>query len=216
MSGQGIFDYYLAGAVGHHSFTLEFPRSITIKAKGDYSYKALFAGASVSREYQLQSGSLTPRFGFDLAYAPRTHVSVTASHGSQKENDVFALDDIGTWNVFLETEYRRPFGTDDSATVATDWMSDFSFRPSLLCEGTFGDGQSDCGIGLAMGLTATSRDGDTAWSAEIDGAATRHGKTASLQLSWERRIDAINGSIRIGGTDAAGAQAVTMELRSDF
>ncbi len=217
LSGNGIFDYYLAGAVGRHSFTLEFPREITIKANGDYSYKAIFAGASVSREYRLQSGSLTPRFGFDLAYAPGTHVSVTASEGSQTENDVFALDDVGTWNVVLETEYRRPFGTDDPATVATDWMSDFKFRPSLLCEGTFGDRQTECGIGLAMGLTATSRDGDTAWAAEIDGTATRHGKAASLQLSWERRIDAINGSIRIGGgTDATGAQAVTMELRSDF
>lgn len=217
LSGNGIFDYYLAGAVGRHSFTLEFPREITIKANGDYSYKAIFAGASVSREYRLQSGSLTPRFGFDLAYAPGTHVSVTASQGSQTENDFFALDDVGTWNVFLETEYRRPFGTDDPATVATDWMSDFKFRPSLLCEGTFGDRQAECGIGLAMGLTATSRDGDTAWSAEIDGTTTRHGKTASLQLSWERRVDANNGSIRIGGgTDATGAQAVTMELRSDF
>lgn len=217
LSGNGMFDYYLAGAVGRHSFTLEFPRAITIKAKGDYSYKALFAGASVSREYRLQSGSLTPRFGFDLAYAPGTHVTVTASQGSQTENDAFALDDVGTWNVFLETEYRRPFGTDDPATVATDWMNDFKFRPSLLCEGTFGDRQAECGIGLAVGLTATSRDGDTAWAAEIDGTATRHGKTASLQLSWERRIDAINGSIRIGGgTDATGAQAVTMELRSDF
>lgn len=217
LSGQGMFDYYLAGAVGRHSFTLEFPRAITIKAKGDYSYKALFAGASVSREYQLQSGSLTPRLGFDLAYAPGTHVTVTATQGSQTENDGFALDDVGTWNVFLETESRRPFGTDDPATVATDWMSAFKFRPSLLCEGTFGDRQAECGIGLAMGLTATSRDGDTAWAAEFDGTATRHGKTASLQLSWERRIDAINGSIRIGGgRDATGAQAVTMELRSDF
>ena len=217
LSGQGIFDYYLAGAVGRHSFALEFPRAITIKAKGDYSYKDLFVGASVSSEFQLQSGSLTPRFGFDLAYAPGTHVAVTATQGSQTESDTFALDNVGTWNVFFETEYRRRFGTDDPATVATDWMTDVRFRPSLLCEGAFGEGLADCGAGLAMGLTATSRDADTTWSAEIDGTATRHGNTASLKLSWERRIDAINGSIRIGGSnDATGAQAVSMELRSDF
>ncbi|SOC04720.1 uncharacterized repeat protein (TIGR01451 family) [Rhodobacter sp. JA431] len=214
LGGEGMLDYYFAGAMGRHSFTFDFPHTVTITADGSYTYAALLAGAGLSRSYAWQDLIVTPRVGFDLAYAPGAHVSVTATQGALSETGDFDLGSVGSWRLFLESEFRNDLSlAGDGKGLLDGLASEITLTPSLLCTGNF-DGDNECGIGLAFGLAGLSEDGIESWTIDVDGSATRHTRRLALQLAYTRRIEALNATLRAGistGTEDKIAASVTVQ-----
>ncbi|PTV97670.1 putative repeat protein (TIGR01451 family) [Rhodobacter aestuarii] len=214
LGGEGMLDYYLAGAMGRHSFTFDFPHTVTITADGSYTYAALLAGAGLSRSYAWQDLIVTPRVGFDLAYAPGAQVSVTATQGALSETGDFDLGSVGSWRLFVESEFRNDLSlAGDGKGLLDGLASEITLTPSLLCSGNF-DGDNECGIGLAFGLAGLSEDGIESWTIDVDGSATRHTRRLALQLAYTRRIEALNATLRAGistGTEDKIAASVTVQ-----
>ncbi|MBZ4021744.1 hypothetical protein CKO11_04625, partial [Rhodobacter sp. TJ_12] len=217
LPGEGMFDYYLGGAVGRHSFTFDFPQTVTITAKGSYTYAAVLAGAGLSRSYAWQDMIVTPRLGIDLAYAPGAQVSVEATQGLTRDSGRFDLGATGSWRLFLESEFRNDLTlAGDGKGLFDGLASELTLTPALLCDGDF-EGPADCGFGLALGLSGHSADGLESWSAEIDASATEAERRLALKLAYARRIEALKATLRTGlSASVQGDIAASVTLQSRF
>ncbi|WP_158515934.1 DUF11 domain-containing protein [Pararhodobacter sp. CCB-MM2] len=211
LGAEGMLDYYLAGAIGRHSFTFDFPRAVTITADGSYTYAAVFAGAALSRPFQAGALAIAPRLGFDLAYAPGARVSLTATQGAREQAGSFRMDRVGTWRTFAEVEFRHEVSEGDSPA-----LSSFGITPSVLCEGALGI-ETSCGVGLLIDATMLSRDGQAIWTAELDASHTSLRETIALRLSYERHLRGIDGVMRLGVSAAdTGALQASASMMMEF
>uniref|UniRef100_UPI003C7D9284 DUF7507 domain-containing protein n=1 Tax=Sagittula sp. S175 TaxID=3415129 RepID=UPI003C7D9284 len=214
---DGMLDYYLAAAMGRHSFNFDFARNVTITAKGNYNYQALFAGASLSRPLTYGRTTITPRLGVDLAFARGAEVSVTASMGPRHETGTFRLDSIGSWQLHAEAEISRDLGRPDIGGLPADQDISLMLRPGIQCIGSFGPDLTTCGLDLAMGLYVTGRDDRSTFAAEVEGAILEDRKSAAVQLSWERRLDGVDGTLQInGGLGANGERTASVGVDISF
>lgn len=135
-------DYYLGGAAGRHDFDLAFNRSIgTIRATGDYTYIAGFAGVALSGEIDRETYRYVPRAGIDYAYAPSSDVDVIARLNGISQSGLAGLTSLRNTRLFTEVRVERDIN-DGAALLA--------FTPVLACYGSNGDVDSACGIGAEL------------------------------------------------------------------
>ncbi|WP_204113625.1 beta strand repeat-containing protein [Shimia biformata] len=148
--GQGLFlDYYAAGGVGHHRFDLTFAGAPDdIGASGHYNYGAVYAGASVSGQTQLNAMTLSPRVGVDVAFAAASDASVTVQQLANADTGSIDIRNYNGGRLFAEVEFAQ----DRSLTGvgAKTPSTRIRFAPRVACELSSYDGTTACGFGLAF------------------------------------------------------------------
>ncbi len=135
-------DYYLGAAAGRHSFDLDFERAQgTINAEGSYDYYALFAGAALSGEFDVNDYVLAPRFGVDAAWSPGGEAWVTASRAGFEESGALSTGEVSGLRFFGE------LGVVD---LLMDDPAVLSITPRFFCERAIGSDDNTCGMGAKL------------------------------------------------------------------
>lgn len=135
-------DYYLGAAAGRHSFDLDFERAQgTINAEGSYDYYALFAGAALSGEFDVNDYVLAPRFGVDAAWSPGGEAWVTASRSGFEESGALSTGEVSG---------LRFFGELGVADLLVDDPAVLSITPRFFCERAIGADDNTCGMGAKL------------------------------------------------------------------
>ena len=183
--GNGLFaDYYAAGAVGYHSFDLNFGSSI--KANGNYSYIGLFGGAALSAEKTYGNMSIRPRIGVDVGYAVASDAKVTVSDLTFEEQGGIKLDPTKGFRGYLETSisYDSTKGSKDNSETTTS----IDFAPRLFCEDGFGGRTSGCGYGATLSMQSLNFLSGSSWGFALDIESIGDRNSAAVELSHERKI----------------------------
>ncbi|WP_424941288.1 OmpA family protein [Aliiroseovarius sp. S253] len=206
---NGLFlDYYLGAAAGKHKFNLDFERDIgTINAEGDYQYFAVFAGAALSGEMKFGNRTVTPRFGFDFAYAPGADVSVVSSLGAVSQSDVFELGEVSGGRLFLEV--RDEYLINNNQTL-------LALTPRIACYHSFGLEERGCGIGGSIELSNADEESDLIYSLKLDGERGSGYSSWQVKASIAKRLR--NGVLLSGeaNVDNEGRLGVEGAIKLNF
>ncbi|WP_194097084.1 DUF7507 domain-containing protein [Marivivens aquimaris] len=160
-------DYYLGAAAGRHSFDLDFERAQgTINAEGSYDYYALFAGAALSGEFDVNDYVLAPRFGVDAAWSPGGEAWVTASRAGFEESGALSTGEVSGLRFFGELRV---------ADLLLDDPAVLSITPRFFCERAIGSDDNTCGMGAKLSYESRNEvTGDhVGFELDIDGAKGR-------------------------------------------
>lgn len=152
---QIIWDYYVAGAIGHHAFDLQFNQDSpeVIDADGAYQYYALFGGLSVSGEAQYREALVSPRGGLHLTFASAPDAHVTAKIPGRREKSQLSLADQKGIRLFGELGFT--LGEVDVDDDAGKRIERLDMAPRLFCDMAIGSNNGKaCGYGAsALSLT---------------------------------------------------------------
>ena len=182
-------DYYLAGALGRHVFSLDFDRAAgEITADGSYYYYGLFSGAALSGETDLEGVSVTPRAGFDLAWSPGGEADYKASRGGLVETGSLSTGEVYGLRIYAEVGFEEQSSEHDASLSVT---------PKIFCDRTIGSDDSECGAGLRIELEKHNEDG-TRFSLEVMGEKTKSMETIGLGLDY--RIPFYSGELAAKGS----------------
>jgi len=212
-----LFDYYLGGSLGAHTFDLQFPTSgLVIDADGRYTYGALITGAAIGREAEQDEMVLLPRVGFDAILAKSLNGSVDASQGSLTDRASIQLDDYRKLRVFGELELTGPLSdTIDIAGMEREWT--YAITPRVICDRVWLASSFECGY--AATLSVAGYDNSAGITSSIDLTGEDVGTKRSIRLSASRRQEIMDGAgafvTTLGGTPA-GDVSVGQSLNINF
>ena len=212
-----LFDYYLGGSLGAHTFDLQFPTSgLVIDADGRYTYGALITGAAIGREAEQDEMVLLPRVGFDAILAKSLNGSVDASQGSLTDRASIQLDDYRKLRVFGELELTGPLSdTIDIAGMEREWT--YAITPRVICDRVWPASSFECGY--AATLSVAGYDNSAGITSSIDLTGEDVGTKRSIRLSASRRQEIMDGAgafvTTLGGTPA-GDVSVGQSLNINF
>ncbi|MEO9514314.1 MAG: OmpA family protein, partial [Paracoccaceae bacterium] len=205
MKNQLFLDYYLASATGHHTFDLNFDRTVgTIVASGDYRYIAGFAGAALSGELDLGETLVTPRIGFDYVYSTGAGVDVAADLNGLSQVGNFDLDSVSGGRIFAEVRTDR---------LINGGETNLWFNPRIACYQSLGSLDGNCGVGGSLGLESAFENSDLSYAVEVDGEWGSSYFLGSLRLSANRQIG--TGVVR-GDAGLSSDGQVTMGARFEI
>jgi len=151
--GQGyLFDYYLGGSLGAHTFDLQFPTAgLAIDADGRYTYGALMTGAAIGRGAEQDEMVLLPRIGFDAILAKSFKATVDASQGNLTDSASIQLDDYRKVRVFGELELAGPLSnTIDIAGMEREWT--YAITPRVICDRVRPASSFECGYAATLSV----------------------------------------------------------------
>jgi len=215
---QIIWDYYLAGAVGHHEFDLRFSQGLplAIDADGSYQYYALFGGLSVSGEAQYGETLVTPRAGLDLTYASATDADVTASMPGRIEKSKISLQDQKGMRIFGELGFT--IGEEQLDDDTRKLIERLHLAPRLYCDMAIGsDNATACGIGAGLEYRVTDPRNGTSWGFDVDAESTEDTSRSSIGLFYEKAFWQDHGSVVVGSdVSAAGDPNVSADLTVEW
>ena len=165
-----FFDYYAAGGVGQHTYSLSFDTAAApISADGQYRYGALYAGAALSGETVYESVTWRPRLGIDLIYAKASDASVTAGQLGLTDIGRIKLDAVNGARFFAETIWI--FGDTSDNEDGSDKLnrqSSFEVAPRVYCETGLGQHTRDCGYGGYISLSEHDVSSGTNFAVKVD------------------------------------------------
>ncbi|MDU8928721.1 OmpA family protein, partial [Alisedimentitalea sp. MJ-SS2] len=180
---NGLFlDYYLGFAAGRHQFDLSFSRNIgTIDATGHYSYYAGFAGAAISGDLKFGKVTMTPRIGFNYAYAPGADVDVITDLGGITQMGNLELGSVSGGRLYAEI--RHEWSLEGGA-------SNIAFTPRLACYKSLSVSALDgeCSFGGSLELFSADEDSDFVYQLRVDAERGRSFTSGSLTASAAKRV----------------------------
>tara|TARA_B110000503_G_scaffold113584_1_gene170523 strand:+ start:207 stop:3860 length:3654 start_codon:yes stop_codon:yes gene_type:complete len=215
-----FFDYYAAGGVGQHTYSLSFDTATApISAEGRYRYGALYAGAALSGETVHESVTLRPRLGIDLSYANASDASVSASQLGLTDMGRIKLDAINGTRFFAETIWT--FGDTGDIEDGSDKLnrqSSFEVAPRVYCEKGLGQDARDCGYGGYISLSEHDMSNGTDFAIKLDYETNNdQAERISFEFSYIKNIFDGAGEIatKVGG-DLRGNTALTQSVSLTF
>ena len=212
-----LFDYYLGGSLGAHTFDLQFPTAgLAIDADGQYTYGALMTGAAIAREAEQNEMVLLPRIGFDAILAKSLSGSVDASQGSLTDSASIQLDDYRKVRIFGELELTGPLSTKiDLPGLEREWT--YAITPRVICDRVWPASSFECGY--AATLSVAGYDNSAGITSSIDLTGEDVGNSRSLRLSASHRKEIMDGAgafvTTLGGTQD-GNVSVGQSLNINF
>ena len=215
-----FFDYYAAGGVGQHTYSLSFDTATApISAEGRYRYGALYAGAALSGETVHESVTLRPRLGIDLSYANASDASVSASQLGLTDMGRIKLDAINGTRFFAETIWT--FGDTGDIEDGSDKLnrqSSFEVAPRVYCEKGLGQDARDCGYGGYISLSEHDMSNGTDFAIKLDYETNNdQAERISFEFSYIKNIFDGAGEIatKVGG-DLRGNTTLTQSVSLTF
>ncbi len=174
MRNRLFLDYYLGFAAGRHRFDLSFSRNIgTIDATGHYSYYAGFAGAAISGDLKFGEVTMTPRIGFNYAYAPGADVDVITELGGITQMGNLDLGSVSGGQLYAEIRHEWSLG---------GGASNLAFTPRLACYKSLSvsglDGE--CSLGGSLELYSADEDSDFVYGLRVDAERGRSFTSGSV------------------------------------
>lgn len=217
---DGLFvDYYAGGSTGVHRYDLSFyAPSAAIWADGDYSYRAIFAGAALSGEMTHEKMQIRPRLGFDIGRATASDASVSARQLGQTDTGRIRLDAVAGARGYAEAVFS--FGTrlnDESSEDAPHPIRKFEFAPRVFCEQSFGMSDTSCGGGASIRFTNSNPVTGSDLDVTLDLEGTGDVQRSRIGLSYTEQILGGAGSaVSTLGTDAMGNAQIGQSVEIKF
>ena len=215
-----FFDYYAAGGVGQHTYSLSFDTAAApISAEGQYRYGALYAGAALSGETVYESVTWRPRLGIDLSYAKASDASVTASQLGLTDIGRIKLDAVNGARFFAETIWI--FGDTSDNEDGSDKLnrqSSFEVAPRVYCETGLGQHTRDCGYGGYISLSEHDVSSGTNFAVKVD-YETNNERSDRLGFELSYTKDIFDGAGEIAtkvGADHHGNPTLTQSVSLAF
>jgi hypothetical protein len=215
-----FFDYYAAGGVGLHEYSLSFDTvTAPIHVEGEYRYGALYAGAALSGETVYESITLRPRFGVDLSYAYASDASVSASQMGIVDMGRIELDAINGARFFAETIWIfGDTGENEDGLDKPNRQSSFEVAPRLYCEQGIGQDTQDCGYGGYVSLSESDMSAGTNFAVKIDYESNNdRAERIGFEFSYTRDIfDGVGVMATRFGGDHLGNATLTQSVSLEF
>lgn len=217
---NGLFvDYFAGGSTGVHRYDLSFyAPSAAIRADGDYSYRAIFAGAALSGEVTHEKIQIRPRLGFDIGRAVASDASVSARQLGQTDTGHIRLDAVEGARGYAEAVFS--FGTqvnDENSEDAPRPIRKFEFAPRVFCEQSLGMSDTSCGGGASIRFTNSNPLTGSDLEVTLDLERTGDLQRSRIALSYTEQILGGAGSvISTLGTDAVGNAQIGQSVEIKF
>ena len=215
-----FFDYYAAGGVGQHTYSLSFDTAAApISAEGQYRYGALYAGAALSDETVYESVTWRPRLGFDLSYAKASDASVTASQLGLTDMGRIELNAVNGARFFAETIWIfGDTGDNDDGSDKLNRQSSFEVAPRVYCETGLGQHTRDCGYGGYISFSKHDLSNGTNFAITVD-YETNNERSDRLGFEFSYTKDIFDGVGEIAtkvGADHYGNPTLTQSVSLAF
>lgn len=217
-----LADYYAAGSLGRHEFDLSFyAPTAPIQAVGDYSYRALYAGAGLSGELAYDSVMFRPRAGINVAYADASDADVSATQLGITDTGHIELDPVNGTRLFAEAVwvFGEPAPEDEVDGISTETFTRiFEVAPRVYCERGLGRDTRDCGYGGYISFNEhNERTGsDIAVTLDYE-SKTKSYTSFGLEFSYSRDVlDDAGSLVTRFGTDHRGNANLSQNLSFAF
>ena len=200
LSEDAYLDYYLAAAIGRHSFDLTFANlDPTISVTGDYIYAAAFGGLGLSTEFDMGEVKAAPRLALDLAYAAAGDVKLAGERLTATEDGTLSLAAFQGARLMAELRFSD---LDDADAADADKIK-FDLAPRIFCDYGFEEASAtQCGFGISADIE-TFDSADLTYGVMADYEQTDGYRRGTLSLNRTQYFDQGNGAIisTMGTTD---------------
>lgn len=209
------FDYYIAGAVGHHRFDLTFAdTSGDIFAEGNYSYLAGFAGAALSGEAKYKDVVIAPRIGIEAAYAKANDAKITASQLSITDTGRIEIADFNGVRSFLELAVSGERIGPMKGMIG--WNTAWELAPRIFYSSGYALDEGSFGYGGSLAIRTRNNETGVTHSLRMDAETIDNSDRATLEYTRSRRF--LNNAGTVGGAigvsrNGAPQLSYGMELR---
>ena len=218
LKGDLILDYSLGIVAGHHRFSLTFPRSVDIFARGRAQYLGLYGGLGLSGEFRHNDLIIAPRVSLTGQWTTGADVEVRAYQSGVRDAGSLIFGSTHAYRVTAEVDVSNDLTLAHDGKGAWDDLDvELTLTPSLFCGGS-SSSAATCGAGFGVSLRDISADGRSRTTAEFKAELTRDTQMFSLSLGRERPFEALpNGTVSQNlSYDTMRGLAVGLEVKSTF